>query len=268
MKSVYRKFRCGQISSGERAQITGPAASPQEALLLSRLPLELREKIWREITGDFLLHLNLIPNSDHGSHLRCYVCRAFHKARTPTGEDTQPRCQGSQKEPCFFFGPPQSLSSVLSLLMTSRQIYLEAIDLLYATNTFSIDSLEPLQMFIKWTGQRVQSVQTVHVNIAMWKIRCRSINILSPEAFNEWVLFWQLLAKHFTGLLHVRLDVYGTSREALQRSDMQPLLKLSGLKSFYLAVWTDAHAQSSTGQDPALSEPLQAYVRDNVCLGR
>lgn len=266
MKSVYRKFRGGPISSGERAQITGLAAPPQEALLLSRLPLELRQKIWREINGDYLLHLNLIPNSDYGSHLRCYACRAFNKSATPTGEDTQPRCQGSQKEPCFFFGPPQTLSSALSLLLTSRQIYIEAVDLLYATNTFSIDALEPLQMFIKWTGQRVQSVQTVHVNIAMWKIRCRSINIPSPEAFTEWTLFWQLLAKHFTGLLHVRLDVYGTSREGFQQSDVQPLQKISGLKTFDLAVWRDAHAQGSTGQDLALSQPLQAYVRDNICM--
>lgn len=262
IRNMYRKFY-----GRERAQTTGPAAPPQEALLLLRLPPEIRQKIWREVLGDSLLHLTLLQNCSEGNLLRCFTCRAFHKTTTPMGEDTYFRCQGSQKEPCFFSGPAQTAFGALSLLLTSRQIYLEAVELLYATTTFSIDALETLQVFIKWIGQRVQSIQTVHVNMAMWKIRCRDINRISSEAFAEWTQIWDLLAQYFTGLLHVHLDIYGTSCEGLQQIDMDPLLRLSGLKSFNLAVWRDTNEQGSAGQDLALSRPLQDYLRDNVCKG-
>ncbi|KAL8938837.1 MAG: hypothetical protein Q9216_003676 [Gyalolechia sp. 2 TL-2023] len=264
MRSVYRKFRGGPMVSGERAKTTGPDAPLQQALVLSRLPPEIRQKIWRAVLGNSLLHLTLTGNGAEEGLLRCFTCCAFYKSTGPTGEDTSFMCQGSQKEPCFFSGPAQTPLSALSLLLTSRQIYIEAVNLLYATNIFNIDTLEPLQMFIKWTGQRVQSIQTVHVNIAMWKIRCRSINQPSSAAFAEWTQFWQHIGQYFTGLLHVRLDIWGTSRKGLQETDMHPLLGLSGLKSFDLAVWRDIN-EHSAGQNLALSQPLQTYIRDHVC---
>ncbi|KAL8943476.1 MAG: hypothetical protein Q9211_000973 [Gyalolechia sp. 1 TL-2023] len=265
MRSAYRKFRRGPVWIGQ-ARIAGPAAPPEEAWLLARLPLEIRQTIWRDVLGDSLLHLTWIQNdSAAGKRLRCFTCRAFHNTTTPTGADTDFRCRGSQKQPCFFSGPAQTPFGALQLLLTCRQIYLEAVDFLYATNTFGIDGLEPLQMFIQQTGQRVHSIQTVHVNMAMWKIRCRDINRTSSEAFAEWTQIWGLLAQHFIGLLHVRLDIYGTSREGLRQTDLQPLLTLSGLKNFDLAVWRDSHEQGSAGQDLALSQPLEDYVRVYVC---
>ncbi|KAL8709058.1 MAG: hypothetical protein Q9225_007508, partial [Loekoesia sp. 1 TL-2023] len=124
-------------------------------------------------------------------------------------------------------------------------IYIEAVDLLYDTNTFNIDALEPLQMFIKWIGQRVQAIQTVHVNIAMWRIRYRDVTRFTEVAFAEWSQFWELLAQYFTGLQHVRLDIYGTSRAGLNQGDLDPVLGLRGLKSFDLAVWRDTDEEES-----------------------
>ena len=261
MRNVYRKFFSSPLPSGERAEVTGPDAQPQSAPLLTRLPPEIRHKIWREVVGDFLFHLTNIPPYKHESLLRARCCQAFSTSST----DTSPRCQGSQKEPCFFSGPAETPLNALSLLLTSRQIYTEALDLLYATNVFNIDALEPLQLFIKWTQQRVQSIQTVHVNIAMWRIRCRDINQQTEVAFAEWSLFWELLARWFTGLKHVRLDIYGTSRAGLGERDLEPLLGLRGLKRFELVLWRDVDGEGASGQDLAISRPLEAYVRRRVC---
>ncbi|KAL9598170.1 MAG: hypothetical protein Q9219_004667 [cf. Caloplaca sp. 3 TL-2023] len=267
MRSIYRKFLCGPSSSNERAPVTGPSASQQEVALLARLPLEIRLKIWREVVGDSLLHLTLVQSIIRTATLRCFPCRAFHtdtNAPTPTGQTPYPRCQGSQKEPCFFSGPAEHFGA-LSLLLSSRQIYTEAVDLLYSTNIINIDSLEPLQMFIKWVGQRVTSIRTVHVNIAMWRIRCREVSRIDECAFAEWAQFWQLLGEWFTGLQFVRLDIYGTSHAGLNQADLQPLLGLEDLKTFDLSVWRDTNGGDLAGQDTALSRPLEAFVRASVC---
>ncbi|KAL8839759.1 MAG: hypothetical protein Q9170_001630 [Blastenia crenularia] len=264
MRSVYRRFFGVPTSDELRTQITGPNAASQGATILYKLPPEIRLKIWREVVGDSLLHLTLVHSSPRRCLLRSFSCRAFDKTTNTEGKDTPPRCQGSQKKPCFFSGPTENPFSAVSFLLTSRQIYTEAVDLLYSTNAINVDALEPLQIFITWIGQRVQSIQTVHVNIALWRIRHRDISKVSEVAFAEWKQFWELLVGNFTDLQHVRLDIYGTSHAGLQHADLQPLLGLRGLKSFNLAVWRDTDEEGSAGQDLALSQSLEAYVRGHV----
>lgn len=180
------------------------------------------------------------------------------------------RCQGSQKEPCFFSRPERASYRPLSLLLTCRQIYSEAVDVLYSANTFNVDLGDTVDEFVNVTGTRSRKVQTVHVNMAMWKIRYQDIyrGIESKHVFSAWDSCWSDLGDVFKGLQHLRLDIFGTpgtSSNGLSQNDLQPLLVLPTLKSFDLVVWRDSNQPGFTGQDLALSAPLQTYIRENLC---
>ncbi|KAL9583136.1 MAG: hypothetical protein Q9212_002885 [Teloschistes hypoglaucus] len=235
--------------------------------LLERLPAEVRLQIWEEVLGGNLFHLTC---SKYPVTLECYLCRNFSKDKfTKSGATYQMynRCQGSQKEPCFFSRPERASYRPLSLLLTCRQIYSEGVDLLYSENTFNMDLGDTVNAFDNVTGTRSHKVQTVHVNMAMWKIRYQDISrgIESKHASSAWESYWSDLGDVFKGLQHLRLDIFGTSPTELSQNDLQPLLVLPMLKSFDLVVWRDSNQPDSIGQDLALSAPLQTYIRENLC---
>lgn len=268
--NVLRRFVDGR-APGAPAIDTAPATEPQQSPLLSRLPLEIRLQIWEEVVGNRLLHLVLDPSCPHNGTLKCFPCGAFYKNpaplenKLPNGGDASPRCQGSQQAPCFFSGPATAPFSALSMLLSCRQIYNEAIELVYVTNTLNIDNLEILQLAIKAMGPRISSISTVHVNTAMWKINCYEVTRFSPMAYREWAKFWQLLAERMSGLEHLRLDIYGTSRTGFSKRDLEPLLQLRGLQSFDLALWQDTKEQHLHGQGSTVVGPMQTIIRSHIC---
>ncbi|KAL8683925.1 MAG: hypothetical protein Q9186_000136 [Xanthomendoza sp. 1 TL-2023] len=153
----------------------------------------------------------------------------------------------------------------MSFLLTCRQIYNEAVEMLYSMNVFNIDDSTTLSKLMSLRIPRFRQIQTMHVNVAMWKIRCSDITqtaVVQP-LYGAWTEFWATLAE-FVGLRHLRLDVYGTSRVGFQKDDLEPLLQLKGLKSFDLAVWRDTDGPNCTGQDLALSVPLQDFIRSSI----
>ncbi|KAI4246093.1 MAG: hypothetical protein LQ352_006452 [Teloschistes flavicans] len=281
-KTVSAKFRSTkQVSSAgptasEAQKPEWSTSSSESALqprinarptLLERLPVEIRLQIWEEVLGGNLFHLN---GSKHPIILECYLCRNFAKDTSTNNDPTHrmySRCQGSQKEPCFFSRPERASYRPLSVLLTCRQIYSEAVDVLYGANTFNIDTGDTVNAFVNVTGTRSLKVQTVHVNMAMWRIHYQEIprTIESRHAFHAWRLSWSDLGDAFKGLQHLRLDIFGTSSTELSQSDLQPLLVLPMLKSFDLVVWRDSNQPDSTGQDLALSAPLQMYIRQTLC---
>lgn len=272
LSAWFRRYLSGLSSNNPIKGI--PNSEPQKSTLLSRLPLEIRLQIWEEVIGNDLLHMVARRSQPHTSTLKCFPCRAFytcttpHKNRIPSGGDAYPRCQGSQQEPCFFSGPVDTPFSASSLLLTCRQTYNEAFDVLYTDNTFNVDNLETLQLMIQVMGSRISSIQAVHVSTAMWKIHFSELTRLSDAAFEEWKKFWHLIAESMSGLQHLRLDIYGTSRAGLEKGDLEPLLQLRGLRSFDLALWQDTNDQDLPGQGSTIVGPMQSTIRNHVCEGR
>lgn len=114
-------------------------------------------------------------------------------------------------------------------------------------------------------GPRLSNILAVHVSMAMWKIHCVEVNRLSDAAFEEWKKFWQLMAEKMTGLQHLRLDIYGTSRAGLEKRDLEPLLQFRGLKSFDLALWQDTKDQGLPGQGSTVVGPMETVIRSHAC---
>ncbi|KAI4286625.1 MAG: hypothetical protein L6R35_004123 [Caloplaca aegaea] len=270
---LLRKYLLGAPSNVAGAKEQLQLSRPSESALLSRLPLEIRLQIWHEVVGGHLFHMTATHPCPHKTLLKSYVCRAFYrnltplKNRAPMNEDVYPRCQGSQQEPCFFYGPPDASFSALSLLLSCRQIYNEAVHMLYTANTFHIDNLEILQLVIDAIGPRLSTISKMHVSTAMWKIHCHDISSLSDEAFAGWQKSWQLLAESMLGLKHLRLDIYGTSRAGLQNRDLEPLLQFRGLESFDLALWQDTKDQALPGQGAEVVGAMQTVIRSHICEG-
>ncbi|KAL8802245.1 MAG: hypothetical protein Q9200_006660 [Gallowayella weberi] len=238
--------------------------------LLGSLPLEIRLQIWREVLGGNLFHMAFDKTQNA---LHCYLCQDFSTGFHSHGEDKYPRCQGSLREPCFFYSRPicffprgeNYAFRAMSFLLTCRQIYTEAKDMLCSTNVFNIDDSDTLLKLMALPFSQFQKIQTMHVNVAMWKIRCSDITQIATihPLYTAWTEFWATLAK-FSGLRHLRLDVYGTSRAGFQKEDLEPLLQLKGLKTFDLAVWRDTDGPNYTKQDIAVSVPLQDFIRSSV----
>ena len=200
--------------------------------------------------------------------LRCFLCRAFVSEDCPEATDAGGTvCHGAYREPCFFQGPaPLPTFRALSLLGTCRQIYNEAVDLLYTENTFNIDYLDTLKRMIEVAPERLRHIQRVHVTTALWKIWSEDLTRPSENAFAAWENFWLLLATVFTGLQWLRVDLYGTyTTRRLDEESVKPMLQIKALKEFHLEVWRDATHAAPQGRDLATSIPLQAYIRERVC---
>ncbi|CAO1602420.1 hypothetical protein XANCAGTX0491_006031 [Xanthoria calcicola] len=272
----------------ESAAVTRPT-QPQPVStspLLQGLPLEIRLQVWEEVLGGNLFHVTAeTPRSTQmcdideaqpspwrrqTPSLGRYLCRNFSMDTTSDGKASYPRCLGSQAEPCFFSGPEVTAFNPLSLLLACRQIHDEAVVLLYSANTFNFDHELTLSQFMSLdTRRHFSHIRTVHVSTAMWRIsRWEFAPIYTAASVapirEPWIRLWPLLME-FEKLMHIRLDVCGTSKHGLQMEDLEPILQLRGLHTFDLAIWRDVSGPDSPKQDLVVSGPLQESIRSSVC---
>ncbi|KAF1979109.1 hypothetical protein BU23DRAFT_148190 [Bimuria novae-zelandiae CBS 107.79] len=114
----------------------------QSASKLMQLPLELRQLIYRAAIGDSVMHMVLKKHKL--GYIRC---------KDPTATDCSleySRCFSRNTWSAFAEipdEPPPTDGDVLPLLLTCRQIYSEAVDFVYSTNTFAFADLDCLRYF-------------------------------------------------------------------------------------------------------------------------
>lgn len=205
--------------------------------------------------------------------LKCYPCREFSKDEWGVAQlglysrdGLSSRCQGGvANEACYVSYLQKVPFHTLSLLLTSRSIYSEAIGVLYGSNVFQIDKLHTLQAMVRAMGPRVKTIKTVHIDFNMWQIRSRNVDSTYDSAYDSWIKKWDLFAREFSGLQHLRLDIWGCApHRDFHRNDLEPLFKLRGLKSFRLAIWH--HRGDAEGQELAISGPMERYFHDKICV--
>ena len=136
--------------------------------------------------------------------------------------------------------------SKVSFLRTCRQIYVEAMEVLYTTNTFGFEfnmhNLEPYCHFFRTIRpHRLASITSL-------RIECheRTFNsFIRPEAREAWKMLWRDMATHMPGLKDVALVVREYEVWSQQRGItwfghegkwVKPLLMVSGLRRFGLEV--------------------------------
>ncbi|KAL2076238.1 hypothetical protein VTL71DRAFT_1181 [Oculimacula yallundae] len=179
--------------------------------LLELLPLEIRRKIWLLVLGGQTLHLGL----DEGQ---------LEAAQCLSADPDE--CFGSRGEWTTYVEgqngamPTRFVGDHLRLLIVCRQIYTEAIDITYSSNTFHIGGnfiFEFLPLAI--LPQRLNTIRTLRLtciflggpppcDMHIWeKCSKEDLRILKKRQ-EKWLNIWRTLSQ-MTGLrqLHVRLEI-------------------------------------------------------------
>ncbi|KAJ9134403.1 hypothetical protein NKR19_g8673 [Coniochaeta hoffmannii] len=134
--------------------ITPVPPNPQSQSPIFELPPELRLQIYRLLLSDRELHIDMrhtawettTPHSTAGAHTlptRRWRWRASTCHRHPDAPVTSDKCGWGGPPPttCDAYSTPCGIGKeALSLLLACRSLYLEAVDVLYAENTFHIST--------------------------------------------------------------------------------------------------------------------------------
>ncbi|KAI9875835.1 MAG: hypothetical protein M1830_007923 [Pleopsidium flavum] len=198
--------------------------------ILQRLPAEIRSKIYYEVFGGEILHLVQLPK--RLGHVRC---------RAPSSTDPLRTCMPDTRGPASAREIKTS-SLDLPLLQSCRQVYVEAISILYACNVLDLDDASSL-LYLSQTirPQRLAAVKRLQLK---WDFLIPPLVIpetKDPEWFprddQTWESFWRVIATQMPGLVQLTLVIYTEHRKLAWNLDegwVRPLLQVRGLKNFRL----------------------------------
>lgn len=128
---------------------------------LFRLPLKIRQEIYRQVLGNSNIHIVTIRGGRQLRHMRCKcaTCPGFASYIERGKWRSEWTCDGAKYSIDTNRVPAQ-------LLRTCRDVYSEAIELLYSSNVFSFKDPRVLQDFIASTlPQRCASITTIHLDL-------------------------------------------------------------------------------------------------------
>lgn len=236
--------------------VSKPNTRPQTGSpFLQKLPPEIRAKIYHEVLGGETLHL--IPLPERVAHVRC---------RATSGTDPLRTCM-----PERYSGQEIQVSSLdLALLQSCRQIYTEAIPILYTTNTFDIDDPSILLYLARTIlPHRLESIRYLHFT---WEYVVPPLTIAAsknpnwfPRDDQTWEAFWDVVGRKMPEL-RVLVLVVRTQHPKLdwrlEEGWVRPLLEVRGLKEFRLEqeFKFDSAVRHSTE-----FEPFRQRLQDIMC---
>ncbi|KAF4627714.1 hypothetical protein G7Y89_g10441 [Cudoniella acicularis] len=218
---------------------------------LLQLPLEIREQIYREVLGNSIIHLTQLPK--RLGHFRCVHpldgqgASMYHSQR---------RCLTARQIPFQKYhydetvNPKAKSDGCLTLLKACRQVYSEAIQILYSTNIFDVNHAQTLILFARTI--RPQQLEAIkHLSISWNAIYFFPDGLAGPGPPNSWPYpddpstwqeMWDIVGTSMTGLQHVRLTMHMhviSDRTVPSQAHLRGMLevprqRVRGLQSFTL----------------------------------
>ena len=232
----------------------------RRSLLFQKLPIELRILIYSLVVGNDRFRLITIP-------WKVVAARDIDGNVSMTQEHFTP---ANELVPTRRFP-----SNGNALLMTCRQVYSEAVDLLYSSNTFVLHDFHTLETFAK-------SVPTQRLN-AIRKLEIYYSPMTSIPYQHEWTRHYDLpsdldwiweIVVGMQGLrnLGIFLESYSTlilddeDREASEVRRLKPLLQLRGLSTFRLELsyLGDLRLEDHQRRMEPYAPALQRAIIDNA----
>ena len=228
-------------------------AENQKCILLNMLPLELRLEIYSLVLGRDIFRLVTVPWK----------------------VTTAPDVDGNVSMTQAHFSPEINALGVhhgTSLLMTCHQIYQEAIDLLYTTNTFIVYDFSTLSTFAQSIpSQRLNSIRRLKIHyspitsVPYVHERTRQYDL--PFDLQE---FWGIVVG-MEGLRSLDIDlkayhqVWSSEDECAtyETERLAPLLGLRGLSTFRLQLGYISLDYSKVSYEPH-APALRELLRDHV----
>jgi hypothetical protein len=203
--------------------------------------------IYRKVLGDRRFHIVLKENK-----LGHLVCRIDSDLPCPPESEVRPTasCWGKSDGASIWrpmHGRRATDGDILPFLQSCRQIYSEAIDLLYSTNTFSFREMDCLRFLANTTLPssfsqitRLEILSPMH-----WPIYDADIQnfFLDPPLYPPydeatWEATWRLIAK-MPNLKYLWVKLYhchGFRDSAFEKRMLAPLRKITQVKRFEVHV--------------------------------
>lgn len=235
--------------------------TPQPAsLLLTRLPPEIRQEIYKYVVGGNLIHI--LRKGKHLAHVRCTYDNLtdFERGCRPYAA-------------CTVYDEIGAIASTsngnVALLRTCRAVYAEAVEILYATNIFDFDHQDLFLLFARGVApQRLGLVRRMHLS-------CRGIFLGLPFKFEHgaglsgWDSMWAVVAQAMPGLRHLRMRVTGEQGLAYPDEDrwwVKSICQVRGLRSFHLEFRAPSNCWVvDRGEVFEKEKSLENYIRTVVC---
>ncbi|KIM99250.1 hypothetical protein OIDMADRAFT_56405 [Oidiodendron maius Zn] len=206
------------LSAGSKALRT---ADQSQCNLLSKLPTEIRQLIWIECLGQMTFHLKIEDRKLR--HTRC--C-----SPTPAS------CNG-----CYRYRKgSQQNTHLLSLPLTCRQIYSEAIFILYSTNTFVTEQISTVEYLpLVFLASRHDAITSIRLEWYLTDYGPGSLTSKTSFQMKQWVAIWRILT-NMKSLqhLHVIMCYPGSIWEGLSKMDaaevVRPIMAITKPQNFKL----------------------------------
>ncbi|CAD6570015.1 MAG: hypothetical protein ASARMPREDX12_003273 [Alectoria sarmentosa] len=209
---------------------TPPTTSTQLQSPLFHLPLEIRRLIYRHTLVSGVTHIvRLGPRLGHvrcrdRHHVRPWPHRCWGAA--VTGSDLH---HVSHDEPLNDEETEEDKRGLLPLIMACRQIYIEAIPVLYGDNTFSMLHLESMiSLADTILPQRLNGIRSVELGwyfYIPYPLYTRKFQPMDypPYDIATWERVWFILA-NMESLMRLRVDLVGRWIEPLTADEERQLL--------------------------------------------
>jgi hypothetical protein len=157
---------CHRYQWFHRSPSNGPIS--QTCSLLAKLPLVIRLQIYTCVLGGSTLHI--IELKQRLAHINCphYGVLDVERVCFPHGNQraTHPIWSDDQWEADWQYDG--LFCRRLALLQTCRQVYIEAIDILYTTNTFDFSTAESFNFFARSIlSKRLATTRSLSVGLFM-----------------------------------------------------------------------------------------------------
>ncbi|KAL8904244.1 MAG: hypothetical protein Q9207_003405 [Kuettlingeria erythrocarpa] len=241
---------------------------------LSVLPLEIRQEIYKYVVGCKRVHI--VRRGKQMAHVRC-------KCLDTADTDFTRTCRLAARRTHQRDSRLASTSNGnVALLTTCRQIYTEAVGILYSTNTFDFDHQDLFLFFARSIlPQRLAMIRTLHLCLG-------TANIDQPfppsgePALNGWSLMWETIGREMLALRHLRLrlteedfslypNLYPTLYPTLDGDYwVKSMLQVRNLTSFHLQLRPTSEEDWHEFGDGVtrMSDLLENYIRVIVCSQR
>jgi hypothetical protein len=192
-------------------------AAQQHCAFFAKLPVELRFKIYKFVLSYSIIHTLALRR--RMAHAKCSANKESDIERACLPQDHEYICRHpiwSDDEP---WNPVTLSRADLALLRTCRQIYVEAINILYSSNTFDFATAESFNSFARTILSRRLAVIT-SLAIGFFDIFETPRRILRgppetsyPQLYidleQDWDLMWNIIKTQMPSLRELRVVLFG-----------------------------------------------------------
>lgn len=226
-----------------------------DASILKRLPLEIRQEIYGYVLGRQENCLIMLPFKIRAAVEGNNISSALNVS------------MGGTNQYIFLDDENRFWPQRPALLRTCRQVYTEAVALLYSDNAFVFRHPEVLWRFSRSIpSQRWNCIRSIHVKLVYLGAKLAYSQVSNRQ--EQWKIMWASVAA-MRNLIDLSVEIFDAVEVArwefvddLVQMMLTPLLQVRGLHRFQLALFTEGRGNIDPGSGSVpLSSETRALIR-------